>query len=407
MEFFQGNNTSAIKPQSEESVLGFASSVSLTNINHSTLDSNGFTDETLSQKFEKFGLGSNDDENENVHGNHDDLGGELLPIRPYAEDCAYYLRTGTCKFGLNCRFSHPVRRTNQKADIEKEIDKSKTKEWLLGKSEQIECKYYLTAEGCKYGKSCRYNHSKDDLEITPPELNFLGLPIRSGEKECPFYLRNGSCGYGTRCKFHHPDPTDVGGYGPRNSTPNDESLGYGFPPKNYNGESIQLHVSGASQPGQASWSTHMLSDISIPYQDNNSSYMPTMHFVPPEALQSPEWTGYQIPDFAEGRARHHLSTPAANTLTKNADISSQVEEFPERPGQPDCDFFVRTGDCKFKSACWYHHPKNQAPKSDCVLSDKGLPLRPGRKICRYYEQFGICKFGRACLFDHPVDHKSP
>lgn len=36
------------------------------------------------------------------------------PVRPEAEDCSFYLKTGTCKFGSNCKFNHPVRRkTNQ------------------------------------------------------------------------------------------------------------------------------------------------------------------------------------------------------------------------------------------------------------------------------------------------------
>lgn len=35
------------------------------------------------------------------------------PVRPDAEDCAFYLKTGTCKFGFNCKFNHPLRRKNQ------------------------------------------------------------------------------------------------------------------------------------------------------------------------------------------------------------------------------------------------------------------------------------------------------
>ncbi|CAN6712414.1 unnamed protein product [Malus baccata var. baccata] len=37
------------------------------------------------------------------------------PMRPEAEDCSYYLKTGSCKFGSNCKFNHPVsRKTNQR-----------------------------------------------------------------------------------------------------------------------------------------------------------------------------------------------------------------------------------------------------------------------------------------------------
>lgn len=35
------------------------------------------------------------------------------PIRPDAVDCAYYMKTGTCQYGVNCKFNHPSRRRNQ------------------------------------------------------------------------------------------------------------------------------------------------------------------------------------------------------------------------------------------------------------------------------------------------------
>lgn len=58
--------------------------------------------------------------------------------------------------------------------------------------------------------------------------------------------------------------------------------------------------------------------------------------------------------------------------------SSQKEQiFPERPGQPECQYYMRTGDCKFGSSCKYHHPPEwDTPKTNCVLSPMGLPLRP-------------------------------
>lgn len=35
------------------------------------------------------------------------------PMRTDAEDCAFYMKFGSCKFGLNCKFNHPPRRKNQ------------------------------------------------------------------------------------------------------------------------------------------------------------------------------------------------------------------------------------------------------------------------------------------------------
>ncbi|KAD4585070.1 hypothetical protein E3N88_22671 [Mikania micrantha] len=48
--------------------------------------------------------------------------------------------------------------------------------------------------------------------------------------------------------------------------------------------------------------------------------------------------------------------------------------FPERPGQPDCQFYMKTGDCKFGAVCRFHHPRERViPAPDCVLSPIGLP----------------------------------
>lgn len=36
-----------------------------------------------------------------------DTGPGSYPGRPGEPDCIYYLRTGTCGYGTNCRFNHP------------------------------------------------------------------------------------------------------------------------------------------------------------------------------------------------------------------------------------------------------------------------------------------------------------
>lgn len=51
--------------------------------------------------------------------------------------------------------------------------------------------------------------------------------------------------------------------------------------------------------------------------------------------------------------------------------------FPERPDQPECQFYMKTGDCKFGATCKFHHPRERLiPIPNCVLSPLGLPLRP-------------------------------
>lgn len=78
------------------------------------------------------------------------------------------------------------------------------------------------------------------------------------------------------------------------------------------------------------------------------------------------------------------SVPSLNVrgVGRKDDVSTaqpqqrSVEELPERPGEPECQHYMKTGNCKFRSACRYHHPKNRSQKPTCVLSPAGLPLRP-------------------------------
>ncbi|RZS04934.1 hypothetical protein BHM03_00035350 [Ensete ventricosum] len=73
--------------------------------------------------------------------------------------------------------------------------------------------------------------------------------------------------------------------------------------------------------------------------------------------------------------------------------------FPERPGQPECQFYMKTGDCKFGAVCKFHHPKERlVPVPNCVLSPLGLPLqdRYARyNLVLYY--YTMCRYARYSL----------
>lgn len=315
-------------------------------------------------------------------------GAEQYPLRPEAEDCSFYLKTGTCKFGFNCKFNHPLGRRNQVFR-----ERAGERDELEERSSQTECKYYSRSGGCKFGKDCKFDHTRGKFSADQVlELNFLGLPIRLGEKECPYYMRTGSCKFGANCKFNHPDPTSVGGY--------DSTAGYG------NGSTTSLQ--DVSQSSTPPWSSTRKFNETAPFVPIIIS--PT----PGASPRSSDWNGYQAPFYLSERSMHPPSPYAVNNpaMEMNAYMHrhkhTPVEEFPERPGEPECSFFLKTGDCKFKSHCKFHHPKNRITKlPPCNLSDKGLPLRPGQNVCTHYSRYGICKFGPACKYDHPINLPPP
>eukprot|EP00210_Caulerpa_lentillifera_P007123 g6815.t1 len=71
--------------------------------------------------------------------------------------------------------------------------------------------------------------------------------------------------------------------------------------------------------------------------------------------------------------------------------------FPKRPGSPICDFYQKTGFCKYHERCRFHHP----PECAVRLNEDGLPVREGEPVCEFYKNTHQCKFGGACKFNHP------
>ncbi|XP_043703904.1 zinc finger CCCH domain-containing protein 43-like [Telopea speciosissima] len=241
------------------------------------------------------------------------------------------------------------------AFVKVKVIKEKEKPDLSEKTEQQQCKYYLRSGGCKLGKACRYNHSRGKTVLPPPpplDFNFLGLPIRPGERECPYYMRTGSCKFGPNCRFHHPDPTAVGG---PDTTP----------------ASVSLHPSGASQPASTSWSSP--SNGTVPFVDAATPNGPMM--LPPQRVHpNPEWNGYQAPAYAPERSllppSLALNNPTNRTEVFMHNQQHMLDEFPERPGQPECSYFMKTGDCKYRSACKFNHPKIKLSRNDLRWEDR-------------------------------------
>ncbi|KAG2678657.1 hypothetical protein I3760_11G012300 [Carya illinoinensis] len=334
-----------------------------------------------------------------------------LPMRPVVEEkvkelgestersgqteCKSYFTSGVCKYGRACRYKHTRSKASGTEVLEpnspdlpmRPVVEEKVKE--RGKSTerpgQTECKSYLTSGVCKYGRACKHKHTKGKASGTAVlELNFLDLPIRPGAKECPYYMSTGSCKYGTNCRFNHPDPLAVD--------------------QEDDGGSA---ASGASQSSMQSSSPPRTLNVTAPYVPMELSPSPGFPPQNPHGYQAPVYIPEMSmhPTLAEANVYTYYEDPTlaeANVYTYYED-RVQVDEYPERPGQPECSRFIKTGDCKFKLNCRYHHPKDRIVKSPpCALSDTGLPSRPDHNICEQYSRYGICKFGQACKFDHPV-----
>ncbi|CAN6561439.1 unnamed protein product [Malus baccata var. baccata] len=204
------------------------------------------------------------------------------------------------------------------------------------------CVYYMRTGFRGYGGRCRYNHPRNRAAVVAAVRATGDYPGRVGEPVCQYYLKTGTCKFGAWIL--------------KPSSPK-----YLRIPITTGLESVfaQPTVGATSLYGvtQLSSPTH---GLAIPYTSIPSSVGPS-----------------------------------------SSNPSEQV--FPERPGELECQYYLKTGDCKYGPSCRYHRPRDRTvPRITCLLSSMGLPLRPGVQPCTFYLQNGQCKFGSTCKFDHPV-----
>lgn len=329
-----------------------------------------------------------------------DLEGSLQQLK--LQDCSYYLRTGTCAFGSKCRYNHP------NAEKLQAVLPNNNAEDLPERPGQTECQFYMKTGTCKFGAACWYHHPPPKSAMSgggQVQLNFLGLPLRPGEKDCAYYLQTGSCKYGNACRFHHPQPTTSESVGPSPNSTMHGPIGVSTPtPVAYQDQGSTWPVPrDPLMPGVPGPLTFMpfvpSAPQPVPVAGSDSFKQPGQTPPMPTADRGPQ----VLPRGVNYSHSQGYFTAGTTGGKPTATILHGQTTFPERPGQPDCHHYMKTGDCKFGMNCKYHHPKDRAMSLPSGLNPMGLPLRLGRQSCPYYLKHGICKFGPVCKFDHPIN----
>ncbi|WOK95753.1 zinc finger CCCH domain-containing protein 37 isoform X2 [Canna indica] len=357
----------------------------------------------------------------------------IYPQRPGEKDCAYYMMTRTCKFGEACKFDHPIWVPEGGIPDWKEIPLVPTTEALPERPGEPDCPYYLKTQKCKFGFRCKFNHPKENFNgsadepgaVGPESVDISILPERPSEPICSFYMKTGNCKFGANCKFNHPKDLQL--------SSNEQDSG-----KNGLQEP-------AGQDGRASGDDSKSTKVYVPFtpallhnskglpirpgepdcpfylKTGSCKYSSTCRFNHPDrnAINSQilaAGLGQSILPAAASNLSFGVLNPAA-TFLQNIDLQSAQASlgiiptiYPQRPGELECDFYMKTGHCKFGERCKFHHPidrsaptsvANQAPQQSVKLTLAGLPRREGAVICSFYMKTGTCKFGAACKFDHP------
>ncbi|XP_061374332.1 zinc finger CCCH domain-containing protein 34-like isoform X2 [Gastrolobium bilobum] len=326
-------------------------------------------------------------------------GEESYPQRPDENDCAYYLRTGFCGFGSRCRFNHPL-------DRGAVIGAARTGGEFPERVGQPVCQYYMRTGSCKFGASCKYHHPRQaGGTAAPVSLNYYGYPLRPGEKECSYYVKTGQCKFGATCKFHHPQP--AGSQIPAPSpVPPVSPLPVPLPSPLY--PTVQSPSGPSSQqfgvlvarppllPGslvQSPYGPVVLSPAMVPFSGWGPYQAPGTGPVLPSSTPSDVGSAqlYGISQLPSSAAAYTGPYQPSGFSAGPSGSIQREQSFPERPNQPECQYYLKTGECKFGPSCRYHHPP-----------DMSAPKGNGERLCTHYAQRGVCKFGPACKFDHPM-----
>ena len=104
--------------------------------------------------------------------------------------CYRYLRSGTCKFGEDCHFSHDIDRDHRKPKVQKKPRRK------------------VTEDSKEIASSNLAEQENEDGELRRPENKVSrgrALYTDDNVPVCKFFERDGNCWNGPRCRFLHPE----------------------------------------------------------------------------------------------------------------------------------------------------------------------------------------------------------
>lgn len=341
----------------------------------------------------------------------------IYPQRPGEKDCAHYMLTRTCKFGDSCKFDHPIWVPEGGIPDWKEVPIVAANEFLPQRPGEPDCPYFMKTQKCKFGHKCKFNHPKDQIISlgAPENTDVFVLPERPSELPCAFYVKTGKCKFGATCKFHHPKDIQIASTGKNNA--DGEQAETGAKGAGTTGD-VKLPVSVTPALVHNSKGLPMrLGEVDCPFylKTGSCKYGATCRY------NHPDRNAINPPAAAIGHAI--VASPAANLnvgvvnpvtsilhpidprLSQTMGVGPTI--YPQRPGQMECDFYMKTGECKFGERCKFHHPIDRSAPTATKLQQNirltlaGFPRREGTIICPFYLKTGTCKYGVTCKFDHP------
>ncbi|XP_068637134.1 zinc finger CCCH domain-containing protein 8-like isoform X2 [Aristolochia californica] len=351
----------------------------------------------------------------------------IYPQRPGEKDCAHYMLTRTCRFGDRCKFDHPPWVPEGGIPDWKEVPLIPTSEALPERQGEPDCPYFLKTQKCKFGSKCKFNHPQDKVENASASIEGVSeisdkslLPERPSEPPCSYYMKTGQCKFGLNCKFHHPkdvplpvapDPTSGEEHDSAAASKTTKSFTPFIPALMHNSKGLPI------RPGEMDCPFY-LKTSSCKYGSTCRYNHPDRYAINPPiaAALSQALMPSLMATVPLGVLNLGTSISNINSWLGQTSLPSGLTIYPQRLGQTECDYYMKTGVCKFGERCKFDHPVDrtapapsvmkQALQQSVKLTLAGLPRREGEVLCSLYMKTGICKFGPTCKFDHPPPFKA-
>jgi len=340
-----------------------------------------------------------------------------LPTRPGALKCKHYMRFGNCKFGDDCRYDHPPGEAGVEFDAERGARQTSSSVLPNGFAQTgglpvrpgvNDCSFFLKTGMCKYGETCRWNHPSDKQSQEPnnryvkPEGDRMGGDRMGGDRmggdrmggdrmsgggmgggfggggmggggmgmmgmgganEWEMHMSDQNRPYYYNTRTHEstwdlPPAMMMGMMGMMGGLGGGGGMGGGgMGGGSMGGGGRQNQVAGLVngqhpiRPGQ--------SDCGFYVKTGYCKFGETCKYNhPPELLGvgsgPPPSSGYKK---VEIRSEKGVITQERGAFNKDRGSGmTTAEGYPLRPGQGDCPFYMKTGQCKFTTTCKYNHP---------------------------------------------------
>jgi len=132
------------------------------------------------------------------------------------EACGFFAKAGWCKFGDTCKYAH-IGPAGAAPPPRSMGGMPPSQQQGMGEA----CEFFTKSGWCKFGDGCKYMHALAGGKGGPPPRQMMGggkggvvNAFMGGGEACQFFAKAGFCKWGDGCKYVHAGPGGAPGCPP-------------------------------------------------------------------------------------------------------------------------------------------------------------------------------------------------